>query len=265
MVKVGTRNVVKGYFPNNEVEYESANNLFLFAYPDGDITFKLIFESNEDFFNLQVVKKLYDTVRFKTQRAILEIPFFPYSQMDRNVSGHLFSLYVAQIINDMNFDEVHICDPHSDVLPAVINHCVVEYPVKSFLIDDAHFNDVPTYDLLFFPDSGAAKKYSEVLNTANYRFGNKKHSLKTGEIIQYEVIASKEDIEGKSILIVDDICMSGQTFINAAKALRNMGAKHVELYVTHLMPQARDFYNSKGDGLLDEIHSADTLNLIKSF
>lgn len=265
MVTLNGHNVVKGRFPNNEVDYKPWNGFDFEIHNNATNKFELIFESNEDLFNLQVIKKMFDDKVSKKTRAGLHILFFPYSQMDREMSSHGFSLkYVAQIINDMNFDYVKVYDPHSNVLPALLNKCFVEYPIKSFLDADAHINNC-SYDLLFFPDNGAAKKYVEVLNCKNYRFGNKKRNLETGEIECYEVIANKEDIEGKRILIVDDLCMGGRTFVEAAKALREMGAAKVELYVTHLMPQARNFYNTKGNGLIDEIHSADTLNLIETF
>ena len=79
------------------------------------------------------------------------------------------------------------------------------------------------------------------------------------------MIADKSDIEGKKILIVDDMVMGGRTFVEAAKALREMGASHVDLYVTHLKPESRKFYNSKGNGLIDNIYSADTLEMIQYF
>jgi ribose-phosphate pyrophosphokinase len=160
---------------------------------------------------------------------------------------------------------VEVYDPHSNVLPALLNHCKVYYPVKDFLIGEAFSNGGLPWDLLFFPDNGAAKKYSEVLSAEKYRFGNKKRNLDTGEIVCYEVIADKEDIEGKRILIVDDMVMGGRTFVEAAKALREMGASQVDLYVTHLKPESRKFYNSKGNGLIDNIYSADTLGLIPIF
>jgi ribose-phosphate pyrophosphokinase len=41
------------------------------------------------------------------------------------------------------------------------------------------------------------------------------------------------NVKGKTCLIVDDIIDSGGTIINAAKALKERGAKEVHVYVTH--------------------------------
>lgn len=206
MVKFNGENVVKGRFPNNEVDYVNICTSKEENKERWDV-FELIYESNEDLFNLLVMKKRWDDAgwNFKKEKCCLKIKYFPYCQMDREMPTHLFSLkYVAQIINELKFDNILVCDPHSNVLPALLNRCEVEYPVKKMKFDN--------YNLLFYPDNGAAKKYSEILDKP-YRFGNKKRNLDTGEIVCYEVIADKADIEGKRILIVDDMVMGGRTFV----------------------------------------------------
>ena len=126
MVTFNGVNVVQSRFPNNEVDYVSANRLKAtcpapFEEPCWD-EFRVVFESNEDLFNLQVIKKWWDDA-YPNNWARLIIDFFPYGQMDRDTGAHLFSLkYVAEIINDLNFRAVYICDPHSNVLPALLKH-----------------------------------------------------------------------------------------------------------------------------------------------
>lgn len=263
MLTLNGTNVVQGRFRNNEIDYTPLHNELILS---DTLVFNLVFESNEDLFNLMVVKKWADDNFGNNKRSRLIIKYFPYSQMDRFMDSHLFSLkYVTQIINDLKFDEVVVWDPHSNVLPALLNRCKDYYPIMSFLETEVHCEDGLPWDLFFFPDNGAAKKYSEILDTKKYRFGNKKRNLETGEIICYEVIANEEDIGGKHILIVDDMVMGGRTFVEAAKALHEMGAKQVDLYVTHLKPEARNFYISKGNGLIDNIYSADSLNMIDVF
>ena len=41
------------------------------------------------------------------------------------------------------------------------------------------------------------------------------------------------DVKGKTCIIVDDIIDSGSTIVNAAKALKDRGAKEVYVYITH--------------------------------
>jgi ribose-phosphate pyrophosphokinase len=41
------------------------------------------------------------------------------------------------------------------------------------------------------------------------------------------------NVKGKTCIIVDDIIDSGGTIVNAAKALKDRGAKDVYVYITH--------------------------------
>lgn len=261
-VKFNSTDIVRGRFPNNETDYR---NLKGFIRPNINV-FELIFESNEDLFNLQIVKKWLDDEEPGNKSKLL-IRFFPYAQMDRKMDTHLFSLkYVTQLINELHFDNVQVFDPHSLVLPALLQHCEVVYPVlsKLYSISDPTNETGRFYDLIFYPDNGAAKKYGEIIGWP-YKYGHKKRNLDTGAIEKYELVADNADIEGRRILIVDDLVMGGRTFTEAARALRKAGAQRIDLYVTHLMPQARNFYLSRGDGLIDNIYSADTLDVIKTF
>ena len=246
MVLFNDKDIVKGKFPNKEKQYYDFSEV-LRNRQRNIIT--VIFENNEDLFDLAMIKYWFDDHAINGATVELIMSFCPYGQSDRQMGDAMFSFkYFAKFINSLKFEQVTIYDPHSLVMEAALNKCLVLYP-------DIDFNQ---YDLLFFPDNGAAKKYSEVYNYP-YRFGNKKRNLDTGEIICYEVIADKKDIEGKKILILDDICMGGRTFKEAAKALLDMGASQVDLWITHLMPQAEDFYKNHQDFGITNFYSCNTL------
>lgn len=241
MVLFNNKNIIQNTFPNNERVYNLPNKV------DNKLT--LIWESNEDLFNILFYKKMLDDLGYKD--IILEMPFCCYAQMDRPINNMVFSFkYVAQLINQADFKEVIIYDPHSRVVEAAINRVKIVYP-----------NLPRDYDLYFYPDNGSQAKYSEIYPKAKYRYGNKKRNLDTGEIIKYEVVAERKEIEGKKILIRDDLIIRGGTFKYAAKALKEMGAAQVDLYVTHTMPTARDFYEHLNDNYIDNYYTANTLQL----
>lgn len=247
MVLFNDKNIIGGTFPNGEKYYNKAR-LFFHDHCD---TFTLIFENNEDIFDLLFYKKYYDELVSYPKPNELCIYFCCYAQMDRPIDGKVFSFkYFAQLINDANFNRVIIYDPHSRVVESSINKCVILYPA------------LPSgYELYFYPDEGSRAKYSEVYPNAKYRYGMKKRNLDTGEIISYEIIADKEDIEGKKILIRDDLIIHGGTYKYAAKALREMGAAQVDLYITHTMPSAKDFYENLKENGIDNYYTANTLRL----
>lgn len=250
MVRFDNFPIIKSTFPNNEKQYDDFFNI---CKNKKNHKLDLIYESNEDLFDIALIKKWFDDNTINGANLDLVMPFCPYGQMDRKIEGAMFSFkYFAQFINSLNFTTVTIYDPHSSVMPALLNHCIVEYPMDGVYPEE--------YDLVFYVDNGGCKKYSEIYDYP-YRYGNKKRNLDTGEIIKYEIIADKKDIEGKHILMRDDLVMGGRTFIEAAKALKEMGAKHIDLYVTHLMPQAEDFNKHHKEYGIDNIFSANTLNM----
>lgn len=171
---------------------------------------------------------LYCVVRDIQSKApyahnILYMPYIPHARQDRNVSDRLFTLkYFAEIINSLNFLQVIVCDPHSDVSTALIDRCVCEKMagIEQEVITKA--------DAIMFPDAGAAKKYlSYGLPTI---VGNKKRNTE-GRICGYELLNFKDGV--KSVVIRDDICSYGGTFVAAANALREHGVEFITLLVTH--------------------------------
>lgn len=250
MIYFDEKPIIKSIFPNKEKQYE---DLLKGASGKKSHDIRLIFEGNDDLFDLAMIKHWFDDNMMSEATIRLTMPFCPYGQMDRKINGSMFSFkYFAQFINLLNFDVVIIYDPHSSVMPALLNHCIVKYPMHGICLTD--------YDIMFCPDNGAAKKYSEIYDYACC-FGNKKRNLETGEIIKYEVLADKEDIDGKSILIRDDLIIRGGTYKYAAQALKDMGAKQVDLYITHIMPSAQDFCKNYKKYGIDNFYSANTLQV----
>ena len=62
----------------------------------------------------------------------------------------------------------------------------------------------------------------------------KNRDWKTGQIKSLSVLGETDDIAGKDVLIIDDICSKGGTFYHSAKALKDLGVNDIYLYVSHL-------------------------------
>lgn len=156
------------------------------------------------------------------------MPYIPHARQDRNVSNRLFTLkYFAELINAMKFNRVFVLDPHSDVAMALIDR--VEESDLPFSVSPKDKTAT-----IMFPDNGAAKKYAPKyqLNPSDNPFiiGNK-HRNSNGHIDSYELM---NFVDGtKSVIIRDDICSYGGTFVAAAKELRTRGVEHISLVVSH--------------------------------
>lgn len=255
MVLFNGEPIVTSIFPNKEKQYRTITTL------GANPTLTLVFEGNEDITDLLIYKKYIDDVfPLARDEIVLNASFCPYGQADRQFGEHIFTFkYFAKLINDANFEAVYIIDPHSNVMCAALDRCVVCIPEATNI---RHPEGID-YDFFFYVDNGGEKKYREIYPDKPYRFGNKKRNLDTGEIISYEVIATPDEIKGKNILIVDDLIMGGRSFKEAAKALKDMGAAKVDLYVTHLMPVAQNFICNEEykDAGIDNVFSLNTLRM----
>ncbi len=169
----------------------------------------------------------------------LTIPYFPYARQDRvcNEGESLSVKVMADIINNLHCAKVTIYDPHSDVTTALLNNCHV-VSLADIIASSSLPKDVLANKLaLVSPDAGAEKKTrltAKRLSTAGHAVevfcSSKTRDTLTGNITATEVHGN---VQGKNLLIVDDICDGGRTFVELAKALKDGGANDIYLYVTH--------------------------------
>lgn len=187
------------------------------------------YENNEELVALYFFTK---HIRSKGVTDIsLKMPYIPNARQDRvKQSEDVFTLkYFSQMINDLDFSSVTVLDPHSYVSEALIDRICVQSPKK--YVEKA-IENIGNQVLLFYPDEGAMKRYSSMFQQP-YVFGIKKRDWSTGEIEGLSVSGRTELIADSTILIVDDICSRGGTFYHSAKALKELGAKDIYLYISH--------------------------------
>ncbi len=187
-----------------------------------DNEIRWLYDNDAELFTLYCVVKDIQN-RMHNARNILYMPYIPHARQDRNVSRRLFTLKAfAEIINSLNFAIVVVLDPHSDVSTALLDRCLCEYE------ESLNYEATAGAEAIMFPDAGAAKKYSRCgLPTI---IGNK-HRNEDGRIDSYELMNFEEGT--KRVVIRDDICSYGGTFVAAAKALRERGVEHITLVVSH--------------------------------
>ena len=165
------------------------------------------------------------------------MPYIPNARMDRAHDEDVFTMkWFANEINKCGFNRVCVFDPHSDVAPALIDHCEVWTPINEIceVIEETQ------PDVIYFPDAGAMKRYEGLVHSAISHVGGKKpyiiHGDKkrewtTGKILGLDVTGYPPK-DGK-ILMIDDICSYGGTMFYSAKKLKELGAGDIDMYVSH--------------------------------
>lgn len=184
--------------------------------------------------NIMELLLLNDAIHrhFNFKNTHLVIPYVMYSRQDRVCNpGEALSVKVfANLINSMNFDSVETWDNHSDVATALINNC---NNIDVHDLIDPHI--LAEYDYIIAPDAGANKKIQKISTKYNIEMirADKIRDTETGDILETKVFASRIKLGMKKILIIDDICDGGRTFLELAKVLKSMDVDEIELYVTH--------------------------------
>lgn len=176
----------------------------------------------------------------------LYIPYLLGARSDRAFSYnglHYLKNVIAPIINMQGFYEVAVMDAHSDVCEALINNFknVSSDSLVRFAMNEIAQMDVDPDNFLFVsPDAGALKKVNKLAMTfgvQNVCVAQKNRDVKTGRILSTKVDLNITD-DTEYIVVIDDICDGGRTFIELAKDIKEQ-TKHrltplpLYLVVTH--------------------------------
>ena len=193
----------------------------------------------------------------------LRMPYIPNSRMDRvKYPEDVFTLkYFSELLNDLKLDSIEVLDPHSSVSEALIDNLDIESPreyiFQAIVRIKYGFADGNDKLIMFYPDEGSMKRYFRMFNTP-YAFGIKKRNWETGKIEGLDVAGAVDQIPGKDILIVDDICSRGGTFLHSAKKLKELGAKDIYLYVSHCENTILEGELLEGD-LIKKVYTTDSI------
>ena len=232
MVKLNHVPIEFGKFPNGETNLDKKQFIRFYG---NELDIWLHYEDDSDLIKLMMLKKyLDDEFIFRNEEISLHLPYVPYSRMDRDNIDYAFSLkYVCEFINNLNFHKVFVSEPHSDVCLALINRCVASYPTISLFDiakDDMDFDKEK--DFVYFPDAGAQKRYAEHFPSYKQLVGFKQRDFLTGMIKSLDIVGNIEEKDFK-VIIIDDLCSRGGTFMLSGNKLKEMGAKKISLVVGH--------------------------------
>ena len=189
------------------------------------------YKNNDEMFYLMLIKKHLER-HLTNVDYYLFMPYIPNARMDRvKNDDEVFTLkYFCDFINSLNFSRVYVLDAHSDVSTALLNNCKNDNPRD--YIKDA-IRQISDDIVLYFPDAGAAKRYSDLFPEIMYCYGEKKRDWKSGKILGLGIRSNGIDLNGKTVLMIDDIIAYGGSLFYSANALKEAGVDKIYAYATH--------------------------------
>lgn len=231
MIKINDKKIEINYFPDNTQRL----HCWPICTKTSNIYFEWQYECDEELITLMfLVQHLRDNGF--DGNFVLYLNYVPNSRMDRTLhENEVFTLkYFCNIINHLKFSQVVILDPHSNVTPALLNNVYVdnaEHYIMSVIHRIASNNKE---FVLYFPDYSAMKKYSAIVPDYKYVYGNKKRDWDTGKILGIDIVNDYDiDLNGKAVLMIDDIVSYGGSMKYGADKLKELGVGKIYAYATH--------------------------------
>lgn len=197
-----------------------------------DDVVRIHWEFEDEYELLHIMQLMYFAQKTKIkmpvgQKIIWEIPYLPYARQDKDIVNT--SCWALHLLCDVLIgnSELHTFDVHN---PAFFD----QYPNIKLVntLPEQNIADIVEregVDLLLLPDKGAAARYSQ-LSAKEFIVAEKIRDEATGRIL--ETIVPNIPI-GKNILVCDDLCDGGRTFIEVAKAIGHCRPNKMILYVSH--------------------------------
>jgi len=238
MIWVEKKMIKREYFPSGELILKKED----FSDLTSPATILMKWTDDKDLFHLWLVKKELDKRKIN---AILEIAYMPYARMDRENDFYSETLsYTCDFINSLKFEMVYINDPHSEVTLEKCERAEDVY-YTDYLVNSAKkfLNWDYSKDFICFPDGGAFSKYTKLTTfkkilslSGDFCFDFiKERDFKTGKIIGHKPsFGWQKPTEKSKILIIDDVCSRGGTYVSIADSLNGMGIFDIHLVVSHL-------------------------------
>jgi len=207
-------------------------------------------DMSEFFFLILLLKEL----KHNQNKIVLSIPYLPFSREDRKIDKQTFTLkYLIELLNDLELMEIRTNDVHApNALKNLKNH------KDTSLIMDLFNSDYNRPDVVvLFPDKGAYDRYFHLFPKYQKLIANKTRDS-YGKIIDFNIDVSF-DLTGKSVVIVDDLCCRGGTFMACGTILKERyGVSHISLIVTHCETSIYDGEIFISD-IIDEVITTDSL------
>ena len=200
--------------------------------------------------------------RASADKVIAVMPYFGWARQDRKDRPRVAigAKLAANLLKAAGVDRVMTCDLHADQIQGFFDIPVDHiYASKVFIpfIQSKKIKDLA----IAAPDMGGAKRanlYAKALSTKDEDCGVILcHKTRARANVVAEIKAIGE-VEGKNIIIVDDMIDTAGTLCKAAEVLMEKGAKSVSACATHGLlsgSAVEKIHNS----VLSEVYITDTI------
>jgi len=232
------------------------------TFPDGEIGVQILENvRGRDVFLLQTVARhpnfylmelliLVDALKRASARSIAAvIPYFGYSRQDRKDKGRvpITAKLVANLLEKAGVTRVLTMDLHAEQIQGFFDIPVDNLYARPALVEAVRKLELHNL-VVVTPDIGSvklARAFAENLKVDLAIVDKRRVNAN-----QVEMNALIGDVEGRDVLLVDDICSTGGTLKTASWVCKKAGAKRICAAVTHGLLLGKAFEESAIEKML---------------
>ena len=219
-----------GYFSDGELKVEIEENV------RGHDTFIIQSTCSPTNKNVMEIMLIADALkRSSASRITAVVPYYGYARQDRRVRSArvpISAKVVADMFASVGIDRVLTIDLHSETIQGFFDMPADNVYATKFMVDDIKDNNDRNEVVVVSPDVGGvvrSRALAKLLDDTDLAIIDKRRALAN----ESEVMNIIGEVEGKVCIVPDDIIDTAGTLCNAAKALKDKGAKAVKAYITH--------------------------------
>jgi ribose-phosphate pyrophosphokinase len=210
--------------------------------------------------NILELLLMIDAVRrASAYKVVAVIPYYGYARQDRKDKPRVAigSKLIANMIVAAGADRVITMDLHAPQIQGYFDIPVDHLDSSAIFIP--YIENLKLENLTFAaPDVGSANRIREIASYFNAEMVIcDKHRKRANEIASMVVIG---EVEGRDVVLIDDICDTGGTLAKAAGLLKGKGARSVRALCTHPVLSGNAYANIE-NSVLEELVVCDTIPL----
>lgn len=197
--------------------------------------------------------------RASAKNITVVVPYFGYARQDRKDKPRvsIAAKLLANLLTAAGANRLVTCDLHADQIQGFFDIPVDHLDGTAIFVP--YIRGLKLENIIFAsPDVGGVKRTRAY---AKFFSGDMvvvdKHRERANEVATMRLIG---DVEGKNVILVDDLVDTGGTMCKAAKLLKDKGAISVRAIVTHPVLSG-NAYKNINESVLEELVVTDTIPL----
>ncbi len=197
--------------------------------------------------------------RASAYKVCAVVPYFGYARQDRKDRPRvsIAAKLIANMLTSAGADRIMTCDLHAGQIQGFFDIPLDHLDGSAIFVP--YLKSLDLGDLLFAsPDVGGvgrARAYAKHFEVEMVVCD--KHRKRANEIASMQIIG---DVEGKDVVLVDDLVDTAGTMCKAAKIIMEKGANSVRAIATHGVLSGKAYENIE-NSVLSELVITDTIPL----